>query len=264
MDDDIATLSTGIFRALPLRIEIFLDPTDVRQSLLAGKVRISTDQGAPNEVTPRSVIGLACYIPHLVRQYLQQWTHKQANKQYDVPDGELFTGLMKHVVSKLVFLKDSCCVCDHQKIPDMINSMVPKPCDQNLCQALYDLWLEVAPLMVLECSTVERWLKTSCFEKHDTADEYLLNQYSERWDDRSKFYMNYDEKLEMVMKWIKKYVAAGSWLRLVDYNKTMTDQEFQYRADLKAFPRRHDTRDSFETFLMAWEGRYRKAQRTRR
>lgn len=262
MEDDIATLSTGISRAAPLCIEIFLDSTDLRQSLLEGNVRISTDQGAPkwpNEGAP-PVIGLSCYIPHLVRQYLRQsMIREQANNGYEFPGGELLTGLMQHVVAKLVYLKHGCCVCNHQTLPDMITSMVPKPCDQNLCQALHDLWLVVAPPMVLERSTIESWLRTCCFEEGVKSDEALMLQYMGEPDAHLNAWtrlLNYEEKLEKVVKWITNTVMEGSWLQLVKDNKKKTDQELQYRADLNAFPKRNDATESFETSLRAWQARY--------
>lgn len=262
MEDNIATLSTGISRSAPLRIEIFLDTTNVRQSLLEGKVRISADQGPPewpgNEGThTQSVIGLSCYIPHLVRQYLQQSIREQVKSGYQFPGGELLTGLMKHVVASLVYLKHSCCVCNQQRLPDLILSMVPKPCDQNLCQALHDLWLVVAPQMVVECSTVESWLKT-CFQEGVKADETLMLQYTgdgpkAAWEWNSRF-RSYQSKLDEVMAWIENSVVRNSWLRLVAENPHKSEQELQYRADLEAFPKRVDeSAESFETSLKAWQ-----------
>lgn len=264
MEDDIATLSTGISRASPLRIEIFLDSTYPRQSLLEGKVRISTDQGAPkwlNEDGP-AVIGLSCYIPHLVRSYLQQVVREQANNGYGFPDGQLLTGLMQHVVDALVFLKSSCCVCNQQRLPDMITSVVPKPCDQNLCQALHDLWLVVAPRMVLEVGTVETWLRHCCFQEGLISDEALMLQYMGDPEHLPAWSRNlsYDRKLEQVMEWIQNSVVAGSWLMLVSDNKNFVPQEHQFTTDINNFPRRIDAEMSFEASLKAWQARLRRVR----
>lgn len=259
MEDDIATLSTGISRASPLRIEIFLDTTNPRQSLLEGKVRISTDQGAPkwpNEDAP-SVIGLSCYIPHLVRSYLQQVVREQANNGYEFPNGSLLTGLMQHVVEALVFLKSSCCVCNQPRLPDMITSVVPKPCDQNLCQALHDVWLVVAPRMVLETCTIETWLRHCCFQEGLKSDEALMLHYMEEPERSSGWtrHLNYDRKLQKVMTWIKYSVVEGSWLELVSENNNKTEQEQRFTSDISTFPRRIDAEVSFEISLKAWQAR---------
>jgi hypothetical protein len=178
MEDDIATLSTGISRESPLYVEIFLDSTNVRESLLKGDVRVSAHQGVPfgyrgswknagdkTTVLP-PVAGLSCYIPHLVRQYLNQEVHvKRSVRGYEFPDGELLTGLMQYVVAQLVFIKHTCCVCNHETLSDFLTSIVPVPCGKNLCQALYGAWLVVAPPAVLELSTIVDWLKTLCTKR---------------------------------------------------------------------------------------------------
>lgn len=239
MEDDIATLSTGINRGSPLRIEIFLDPYDMRQSLLEGNVRISVDQGVSTEGTP-SVVGLSCYIPHLVRQYLKHHILEQSISGYEFPDGELLTGLMKHVVARLVFLKDSCCVCNHERgdNQDIITSFVPKPCEQNLCQVLHETWLVIAPPMELEQSTVEIWLRT-CFTPY--SDERRMLQYMDQpLEEWVRYGADYVSKLGMVAKWLQKRIACGSWLRMVSLNKTKTDGELDFRANMLAIERRNN------------------------
>jgi hypothetical protein len=49
MEEDIATLSTRIHRDSPLPVEIFLDLTNIHQSLLDGNVRISIKQSIDSE-----------------------------------------------------------------------------------------------------------------------------------------------------------------------------------------------------------------------
>lgn len=254
MDDDIATLSTGISNDLPLHIEIFLDTTNMRQSLVEGRVRVAAYQEYFDEECAQPVIGLSCYIPHLVRQYLRQFS----GKRVDFPDGQLLIGLMKHVVAKLVFLKQSCCVCHAPSPRDMVASMVPKPCDENLCQALHDLWLVVAPLMVLERSTIEKWLSACVFREHKDADESLMVQYmlESRYIEYNRI-MTYGERLEKVMEWVDVNVVKGSWLRLVKPDIPVHSHERRFRADLSAFPKRNqECTDSFAIALKAWQSRY--------
>lgn len=195
MEDDIATASIGMSLTVPLRIEIFLDLTNVQHNLMEGKVRISTDQGLPlgpgvnimypesgDTVVSKPVVGLSCFIPHIVRRYLcSGHMHDLWRTTYKFSEGELLIGLMKHVVKALVFLKHICCVCGEQnssrnrKFP-----VVPMPCEKNLCQALFAAWLAVAPLKRLQRSTFRDWLKKNFDQDSDigtTMLTQLINSY---------------------------------------------------------------------------------------
>jgi hypothetical protein len=236
MEDDIATFSTGIVRGSPLRIEIFLDSANLRQSLLEGDVRMSVDQGVATEAAP-PVIGLSCYIPHLVRHYLKHHIREKSSSGYEFPDGELVTGLMKHVVAKLVFIKHSCCVCDHEAHPDPITSFVPRPCEQNLCQALHEAWLVVAPRMVLKLSTVECWLRT-WFQQDDDSDAERMLQYMDQPLEEWVVKRPYLYKLRLVAKWLRRKVAKVSWLKMATYGSPKTEEELSFRARLGAIESR--------------------------
>ncbi|KAG0576827.1 hypothetical protein KC19_5G110800 [Ceratodon purpureus] len=238
MEDDIATLSTGISRESPLHVEIFLDSTNVRESLLKGDVRVSAHQGVPSghmgtwkdtgaktKVLP-PVAGMSCYIPHLVRQYLKQEVHvKRADSGYEFPDGELITGLMQYVVAQLVFIKQTCCICNHQTQSDLLTSIVPLPCEKNICQAMYGAWLVVTPPAVLELSTIEDWLMDSFSE--DSLYEAYSRQFMTRRD--VAWRGTYQEKVEKVAKWLAdKIKASNSWLK-VAVPKPKGDEKFDER-----------------------------------
>ena len=245
MEDDIATLSTGIRLDSLLHIEVFHDSsTDMRQSLLEGNVRVAAYQGTPGVSTDGTppVIGLSCYIPHLVRHYLRHHIHEQSSNGYEFPDGELLTGLMKYIVAKLTFIKHTCCVCDYEiAFPDPIASFIPKPCNQNLCQALHEAWLVVAPRMELEQFTVECWLN-AMFKEDDFLDEKRMLQYMNEKEDWVRG-LNYSKKLLMVVKWLQTKID-GSWVKLVTYTRIKSDEELNYRARLLALAKKFELKDS--------------------
>ena len=223
MEDDIARLSIGISRESPLHVEIFLDSTNVRESLLRGDVRVLAHQGvscgyggswqmnAGDKTAARPpVAGLSCYIPHLVRQYLKQEVNvKRSTSGYQFPDGELLTGLMQYVVAQLVFIKHTCCVCNHEILSDALTSIVPVPCAKNLCQALYGAWLVVAPPVVLEFSTVVHWLE-ACFPDTNCLYEAYMNHHETHRD--TTWSGSHEEKFSRVARWLTDTKLQNGWL----------------------------------------------------
>lgn len=218
MEEDIATLSIGISRASPLYVKIFLGANNFRENLLKGDVRITVDQGAPfcSGVTWKGkvavetpVVGLSCYIPHLVRHYLKQDVQERFIRGYEFSDGEVLTGLMTYVVAQLMFMKETCCICNHQTQPEELTSIVPRTCEKPICQALYNAWIAVAPPMVLELSHVQDWLK-ACFDERalDVVSRYY---YVSGGDDYK--YRSYNGKIERVAKWLAEK-TCGSWLKV--------------------------------------------------
>ena len=186
MENDIATFSTGISINDPLRVELFLDQSNVRQSLLEGKVRILTDQGLPlgpgvnsmykddELIVSKPVVGLSCFIPHIVRRYLTA-THEKTAEGIIIQAEELLTGLMKQMVYSLVFLKQLCCVCGDEMLhPRPCSPLLPKPCTKNLCRALFEQWMVVSPPKRLALVSVTDSLKNE-FKPHSDADMAALN-----------------------------------------------------------------------------------------
>lgn len=227
MEDDIATASIGISLTVPLRIEIFLDLTNVQHNLIEGKVRISTDQGlslgpgvniiypeASEPVVSKPVVGLSCFIPHLVRRYLRSGhIHELWQSKYKFSEGELLTGLMKDVVKALVSLKHTCCVCgEEHNSSKRVFPAVPLPCEKNLCQALFATWLAVAPLKILPMSEFHKWLKKSFDEDSDMLT-VLIKSYA-----RIKFGwllpIGYEAKILHLANTLIKTEVEGSWLKL--------------------------------------------------
>ena len=230
MEDDIATASMGISLTVPLRIEIFLDLTNVRHDLMEGKVRISTDQGLspgpgvnlmclePGEhVVSKPVVGLSCFIPHIVRRYLRSEHIRELwRATYKFSKGELLTGLMQHVVKALVLLKYTCCVCGEQHISSKRKfPVVPIPCEKNLCQALFASWLAVAPLKKLQMSEFHNWLKKS-FDRDSDIGTTMLTALIKSYGGLklSYFPVGYEAKILHLASKLTENEVEGSWVEL--------------------------------------------------
>jgi hypothetical protein len=230
MEDDIATASIGISLTVPLRIEIFLDLTNVQHNLMEDKVRISTDQGlsfgpgvnimypeSGEPVVSKPVVGLSCFIPHIVRRYLRSGhMHELWRATYKFSEGELLIGLMKHVVKALVALKHICCVCGEQNSSrNRRFPVVPMPCEKNLCQALFAAWLAVAPLKRLPKSTFHDWLKKTFDQDSDIGTTMLTELIKAYGRTRSTFFpVGYEAKILHLENKLINDEVQGSWLEL--------------------------------------------------
>lgn len=227
MEDDIATISTGISINNPLRVELFLDQSNVSQSLLEGKVRILTHQGLPfgqgavdimyeddELIVSKPVVGLSCFIPHIVRRYLTATREKTAER-IDIRDGELLTGLMKHMVYSLVFLKQLCCVCGDKVLhPRPCYPLLPRPCTKNLCRALFDQWKVVSPPKTLALVTVTKWLENK-FKQDSDADMAALNHTLESRGVSKMDVFYYEQKILAVRTEIS-IEATNSWVDILE------------------------------------------------
>lgn len=230
MEDDIATASIGISLTVPLRIEIFLDLTNVQHNLMEGKVRISTDQGlslgpgvnimypeSGEPVVSKPVVGLSCFIPHIVRRYLRSGhIHELWRATYKFSEGELLTGLMKHVVKALVFLKHTCCVCGEQNSSSNRRfPVVPMPCEKNLCQALFAAWLAVAPLKRLQMSEFHDWLKKS-FDLDSDIETTMLTALIKSFGGIrfGQLPIGYEARILHLANKLVESEVQGSWLEL--------------------------------------------------